>query len=68
MECALAGQSHETKSISRHILGIQLQGCIVVIRLANNKAKALRQKVCLEDGQLSVIEATKARIVKNAMV
>jgi hypothetical protein len=67
MEFALAGQYHETKSISRHVLGNQLQRCIIVIRLANNVAKALQQKGCLEDGQLSVIEMMKATVIAAAI-
>ncbi len=67
LECALACWGHEIKSVSRHVLSHQLQGCIVVIRMAKNVAKALGQKVCMEDSWFSVIEMKKARIAKNAM-
>ncbi len=50
IECALAGQCHQTKSIAGHILGNQLQECVVIIRLANHIAIALGQKVGPEDG------------------
>jgi hypothetical protein len=67
IKCALDGQSHETKTIARHILGDQLQGYVVIVRLANHVAKTLGQKVSPQDGKFFVIEMTKARVAKSAL-
>ncbi len=50
IECALAGWCHETKTIAGYSLGNQLQGCIVIVMLANLVAKTLGQKVGPQDG------------------